>query len=240
MTRLQTRPCPEPFCEHRWCCRHEDLGRCELQARSQAGEFSRSETGPEVGLDQTVLTLAEQAACKHPQQGRRRRPQSARPVPVRPARRVVHRFLDHVLRHDRQRGGLGQHVGEMRFAGAGRPVDQYQYRRPPCCCCRIDRGHGHTSVGAGPRQLNGACAAGGARREARLEGFEPPTPGSEDQCSNPLSYRRMRARVTQDSVAARRLQATAAASRRFARGFLWIAGLEPCGRFGILHRLPIQ
>ncbi len=25
---------------------------------------------------------------------------------------------------------------------------------------------------------------------ARLEGFEPPTPGSEDQCSNPLSYRR--------------------------------------------------
>lgn len=26
----------------------------------------------------------------------------------------------------------------------------------------------------------------------RLEGFEPPTPGSEDQCSNPLSYRRLR------------------------------------------------
>ena len=26
----------------------------------------------------------------------------------------------------------------------------------------------------------------------RLEGFEPPTPGSEDQCSNPLSYRRRR------------------------------------------------
>ncbi len=25
----------------------------------------------------------------------------------------------------------------------------------------------------------------------RLEGFEPPTPGSEDQCSNPLSYRRL-------------------------------------------------
>ncbi len=26
---------------------------------------------------------------------------------------------------------------------------------------------------------------------ARLEGFEPPTPGSEDRCSCPLSYRRM-------------------------------------------------
>ena len=25
---------------------------------------------------------------------------------------------------------------------------------------------------------------------ARLEGFEPTTPGSEDRCSNPLSYRR--------------------------------------------------
>ena len=24
----------------------------------------------------------------------------------------------------------------------------------------------------------------------RPEGFEPPTPGSEDQCSNPLSYGR--------------------------------------------------
>ena len=26
--------------------------------------------------------------------------------------------------------------------------------------------------------------------EARLEGFEPTTPGSEDRCSCPLSYRR--------------------------------------------------
>jgi hypothetical protein len=26
---------------------------------------------------------------------------------------------------------------------------------------------------------------------ARLEGFEPTTPGSEDRCSGPLSYRRM-------------------------------------------------
>lgn len=28
------------------------------------------------------------------------------------------------------------------------------------------------------------------RLMARLEGFEPTTPGSEDRCSNPLSYRR--------------------------------------------------
>ncbi len=27
---------------------------------------------------------------------------------------------------------------------------------------------------------------------ARPEGFEPPTPGSEDQCSNPLSYGRIK------------------------------------------------
>ncbi len=26
---------------------------------------------------------------------------------------------------------------------------------------------------------------------AHLEGFEPPTLGSEDRCSNPLSYRRL-------------------------------------------------
>lgn len=30
---------------------------------------------------------------------------------------------------------------------------------------------------------------------ARLEGFEPPTPGSEDQCSSPLSYRRLCCRI---------------------------------------------
>ena len=137
---------------------------------------------------------------KHPQQGRSRRAQSARPVPVRPSRRVVHRFLDHVLCHDRQRGGCSQHLGEMRFAGAGRPIDQYQHGQPTCCCCRTESGHGQISTGTGPRTLNHACAAGGAR----LEGFEPPTPGSEDQCSNPLSYRRMRARVTQALGAARR------------------------------------
>lgn len=46
--------------------------------------------------------------------------------------------------------------------------------------------------------LSGCCAfcnrdLGGTQRMnmARLEGFEPPTPGSEDRCSCPLSYRRM-------------------------------------------------
>ena len=29
------------------------------------------------------------------------------------------------------------------------------------------------------------------RHQVRLEGFEPPTPCSEDKCSNPLSYRRI-------------------------------------------------
>ncbi len=34
----------------------------------------------------------------------------------------------------------------------------------------------------------------------RLEGFEPPTPGSEDQCSDPLSYRRANVMTCQRSI----------------------------------------
>ena len=41
-----------------------------------------------------------------------------------------------------------------------------------------------------PRPATGGRAGKARDDRVRPEGFEPPTPGSEDQCSNPLSYGR--------------------------------------------------
>jgi hypothetical protein len=53
-----------------------------------------------------------------------------------------------------------------------------------------DRGRdGIDAIGSAPFGL-GKRLASTTPATARLEGFEPTTPGSEDRCSCPLSYRR--------------------------------------------------
>ena len=68
-------------------------------------------------------------------------------------------------------------------------------------------GHSHIIEGVGPFKSGAAVTLGvrwaahlklvgqrpsiGVGLAARPEGFEPPTPGSEDQCSIPLSYGRV-------------------------------------------------
>jgi hypothetical protein len=42
---------------------------------------------------------------------------------------------------------------------------------------------------------------------ARLEGFEPTTPGSEDRCSCPLSYRRIRLNLRYTAAGCRQVAA---------------------------------
>ena len=49
------------------------------------------------------------------------------------------------------------------------------------------------SEGGGAKPVPNRCTRSG--RRVRLEGFEPPTPGSEDRCSIPLSYSRKAIRI---------------------------------------------
>lgn len=54
-----------------------------------------------------------------------------------------------------------------------------------------ERAEGSLVIDSSVESSDELALQGDGHKKARPEGFEPPTLGSEDRCSNPLSYGRM-------------------------------------------------